>query len=238
MDQELKKLILLQEVDNQIYDIESLAGDLPNRVEKKESSLSDVQSQLGIINEKLDQLEKENRKVGAQIEDSRTQLNKYKEQLFLDKTNKEYDALNHEIDHLKKILADSESQFISIEGEKEELIESQKTDKKELESLQEKLQSEKEILDKTFNESKVELESLNMERDDIAKNINNNYLSHYNMLKDATGLGLAPLNESCCGNCFSTLPPQMIIEIKSNKIIHFCPSCSVIAFWEEEIEEN
>ena len=32
MDQELKKLILLQGVDNQIYDIESLAGDLPNIV--------------------------------------------------------------------------------------------------------------------------------------------------------------------------------------------------------------
>ena len=101
MDQELKKLILLQEVDNQIYDIKSLAGDLPNRVEKKESSLSDVQSQLEMINEKLDQLEKENRKIAAQIEDSRTQLDKYKEQLFLVKTNKEYDALNHEIDHLK-----------------------------------------------------------------------------------------------------------------------------------------
>ena len=86
MDQELKKLISLQNVDNQIHDIESLAGDLPNRVEKKENSLSHIQSQLEIINEELDQLEKENRKIATDIEDSRAKLDKYKEQLFLVKT--------------------------------------------------------------------------------------------------------------------------------------------------------
>ena len=36
MDQELKKLISLQSVDDKIQEIESLSGDLPNRVEKKE----------------------------------------------------------------------------------------------------------------------------------------------------------------------------------------------------------
>ena len=87
MDQELKKMISLQDVDNQIYDIESLAGDLPNRVEKKENSLSHVQSQLEIINEELDKLEKENRKTAIDIEDSSVRLDKYKEQLFLVKTN-------------------------------------------------------------------------------------------------------------------------------------------------------
>jgi len=30
----------------------------------------------------------------------------------------------------------------------------------------------------------------------------------------------------------------MIIEIKSNNTIHSCPSCSVMAFWQEEMEEN
>ena len=238
MELQLKNLILLQDVDSKIIKINSIAGDLPERIGLKENLINGLTLEVQNKNKKIEDFGKEARKLNVENEDAQIKLDKYKEQLFLVKSNKEYDALNHEIDHLKKILADSESQFITIESEKEELIESQKIDKKELETLQEKLQGEKEMLDKTFNKSKVELESLNLERDDITKNINNNYLSHYNKLKDATGLGLAPLNGSCCGNCFSTLPPQMIIEIKSNKIIHFCPSCSVIAFWEEEIEEN
>ena len=238
MELQLKNLILLQDIDSKIIKINSVAGDLPERIGAKEKLINDLNVEVENKNKKIDDLEKEARKLNAENEDAQIKLDKYKDQLFLVKSNKEYDALNHEIDHLKKILADSESQFISIENEKEELIELKKIDEKELETAQGKLENEKEVLNKTFDESKVELESLNMERDDISKGINNNYLSHYNRVKDATGLGLAALNESCCGNCFSTLPAQMIIEIKSNKIIPSCPSCSVIAFWEEEIEEN
>ena len=238
MELQLKNLILLQDVDLKIIKINSIAGDLPERVRLKEKLINDLNLEVQNKNKRIEELEKEARKLNAENGDAQIKLDKHKEQLFLMKSNKEYDALNHEIDHLKKTLADSESQFISIEEKKEELSESKEIDEKELESLQEKLKREKEMLDKAFNESKVELESLNGERVDITKNISGNYLSHYNRLKDATGLGLAPLNGACCGNCFSTLPAQMIIEIKSNKIIHSCPSCSVIAFWEEEIEEN
>ena len=52
MDQELKKLISLQGVDDKIQDIESLSGDLPNRVEKKESQLSSIQEKLESNNER------------------------------------------------------------------------------------------------------------------------------------------------------------------------------------------
>ena len=238
MDQELKKLILLQEVDNQIYDIESLAGDLPNRVEKKESSLSDVQSQLEIINEKLDQLEKENRKVGAQIEDSRTQLNKYKEQLFLVKTNKEYDALNHEIDHLKGIVSESEEKSLTTESEIEDQQESKKTNEAEIQELAASLKIDKKNLQGALEDSKGELEKLNESRKIIANDVNKSFLSRYDQLKEKRGSGVSPLNENCCGSCFSTLPPQMVIEIKSNNMIHKCPSCSVFMYFEEQTVEE
>ena len=90
------------------------------------------------------------------------------------------------------------------------------------------------MLDKTISESKVELDSLSSRREEVVKNIDKNHLTSYNRLKDAIGMGIAPLSDNCCGNCFSMLPPQMVIEIKSNNTIHSCPSCSVMSFWEEE----
>ena len=42
------------------------------------------------IKERIEELEKENRKLSAQKEDGQTQLKKYKDQLFLVKSNKEY----------------------------------------------------------------------------------------------------------------------------------------------------
>ena len=238
MDQELKKMISLQDVDNQIYDIESLAGDLPNRVEKKENSLSHVQSQLEIINEELDKLEKENRKTAIDIEDSSVRLDKYKEQLFLVKTNKEYDALNHEIDHLKGIVSDSEEKSLTNESKIEDHEESKKVNKTELNELGTSLKIDKKNLQEALASSKDELEKLNKSRKIIANDINKSFLSTYDQLKVKRGTGVSSLSGSCCGSCFSTLPPQMLSEIKSNNIIHRCPSCSVFMYFEEDTVEE
>ena len=127
----------------------------------------------------------------------KNKINKYSYTLF--DVAKQYNMIDIFVEQLETI-----KQIYKKEATFRLLFESKRIDEKELESTQEKLQGEKEILDKTLDESKVELGSLNMERDDITKNISNNYLSHYNNLKNAMGLGLAPLNESCCGNCFST----------------------------------
>jgi len=233
MNQELKKLISLHGVDDQIHNIESLAGDLPNRVQKKESHLSDIQSALKSIDERIDTLEKDSRKISADIEGSQTKLNKYKDQLFLVKTNKEYDALNHEIDHLKGIVSDSEESLLSIETDIESEKESKKINNTEAEDLISSLEIDKKHLENALSESKGELEKLNESRKIIINDINKSYLSKYDQLKETRGSGVASLNGNCCGGCFSTLPPQMVIEVKSNDIIHPCPSCSVFMYFEE-----
>ena len=238
MDLQLKHLIRLNNLDSKIIEITSMTGDLPDRVKLKEKAINDLSLAIQNKESRIEELEKEVRKLNVENGDSQVKLDKYKEQLFLVKSNKEYDALNEEIDYLKKNMSESEDKFISLETEKEELSESKASDESDMDSLEQKLIKEKDILDKTTSESKAELDSLSSKRQEIAKNINESYLASYNKLKDAIGMGIAPLNDACCGNCFSTLPPQMIIEIKSNNTIHSCPSCSVMAFWQEETEEN
>ena len=236
MNQELENLISLQTIDSQILDIESLAGDLPQKVAKKESSIKKLNDDLDSSSQRLDELEKENRKLKSEIEDGEANLAKYKEQLFLVNSNKEYDALNNEIDHLKKIISESEEKFILFEEEKETLLELKKSNESEIATLNEALEKERRKLDNALNESRSDLEKLNTNRDIIENKINSSYLDQYNILKDVKGMGVAPLNGNCCGSCYSMLPPQMVVEIKSNNIIHSCPSCSVYAYWEEEIK--
>ena len=238
MDQELKKLISLQSVDDKIQEIESLSGDLPNRVEKKESQLTSIQDKLESNSEKIDTLEKESRKMSAEIEDHQVKLNKYKDQLFLVKTNKEYDALNHEIDHLKGAVSQSEDSLLTMQEEIESESEMKKVNETDIEELVTSLKTDKKHLDGALSDSKGELEELNNSRGAIAKAISNSFLSKYNQLQTTRGSGVASLNGNCCGGCYSTLPPQMIIEIQSNNVIHTCPSCSVFMFSEEETVEE
>ena len=136
MDQELKKLISLQHVDNEIQEIVSLSGDLPNRVNKKEAQLNDIKSKLESTNHKIAELEKDSRKISSEIEDSQAKLEKYKDQLFLVKTNKEYDALNSEIDHLKSVLSNSEDLVLKMQSDLESESEIKKSVNQKLKKLQ------------------------------------------------------------------------------------------------------
>ena len=238
MNQELENLIILQVIDSKILDIRSLAGDLPQRVKKNEEVIERLNNELYDANEKLEVLEKNNRKLKSETEDGQLNLNKYKDQLFLVKSNKEYDALNNEIDHLKKILSESEETYILFEQEKEKLLELKKENESEIITRNETLKKEKKKLIRALDESKFELEELNQNRGNIINKIDSSYLEQYDTLKDVQGIGIAPLNENCCGSCYSMLPPQMVVEIKSNNIIHSCPSCSVYSYWKQEQEEE
>ena len=115
--------------------------------------MKDIQSQLESIDENIDTLEKDSRKASADIEDSQTKLNKYKDQLFLVKTNKEYDALNHEIDHLKGIVSTCEESLLSIESEIESKKESKKINETEIEDLISSLEADKKHLESALSES-------------------------------------------------------------------------------------
>ena len=238
MDQELKKLISLQSVDDKIQEIKSLSGDLPNKVEKKESQLTSLQENLESNNEKIDTLEKESRKISAEIEDHQVKLNKYKDQLFLVKTNKEYDALNHEIDHLKGTVSESEDSLLTMQTEIESEGELKKMNETDIEDLSASLETDKKHLDGALSNSKTELEDLNNSRESMTNAISDSLLSKYNQLQNTRGSGVAPINGNCCGGCYSTLPPQMVIEIQSNDVVHTCPSCSVFMFSEEETVEE
>ena len=235
MNQELKKLISLQEVDDQIFEIESLAGDLPNKVKKKEDKINKLQVELDLVSNRLDELEKNNRTLSSNLGDGQTKLNKYKDQLFLVKTNKEYDALNSEIDHIKTLISESEEKILMNQSDIEKGNESKDTHSTEIENLNTTLDSDKNNLKGALEDSQDELQGLNKIRDEIINAIDNKLLSEYNQLKKGRGTGISQLEDNCCGGCFSTLPPQVVIEIKSNTQLYTCPSCSVFMYWDEKV---
>ena len=116
MNKELANLISLQSIDNEINEIKSLAGDLPKKVSDKEKRIEELESQLSILNEKHKSNEKQIRKLDSENEDSHTKLNKYKDQIYLVKSNREYDALKDQEHFIK------DPSLISIIDKIEELV--------------------------------------------------------------------------------------------------------------------
>ena len=102
----------------------------------------------------------------------------------------------------------------------------------ELKEIKQQLIKDKEQLKNALLSSEEDLKKHNLDRKTLIDKIDVKLLAKYNELSDR-GSAVVTLNSNCCGNCFSVLPPQKIVEIKSNDLINLCTSCGVYVFFEE-----
>ena len=232
MNQTLEQLIKLQEIDHRLMEIKEHMGDLPKTVESQELEITTIQSKNEQKQARIDQIDKDIRHHESEIEDFSTKLKKYKEQLFLVKSNKEYDAITQEIDHMKTTISESETVQLQFEEEKIELEETIKLNTNKIESISESLSSNRIELQSAMAETTHEQEKLESNRNILYKDIEPTYLSQYKTLRNAREVGMASIIGSACGGCYSQLPPQMVIEIQENKQIITCPGCGVLQFWD------
>ena len=107
MNQTLEQLIKLQEIDQRLLEIKEYMGDLPLTVETQENELSSLKLDNEEKESRLQEIGKDIRHHESEISDFNSKLEKYKEQLFLVKSNKEYDAISLEIDHMKSTISNS-----------------------------------------------------------------------------------------------------------------------------------
>ena len=233
MNQTLEQLIKLQEIDHRLMEIKEHMGDLPKTVEFQELEIATIQSKNEQKQARIDQIDKDIRHHESEIENFSTKLKKYKEQLFLVKSNKEYDAISQEIDHMKTTISESETVQLQFEEEKAQLEETIKLNTNKIESTSESLSSNQIALQSAMAETTHEQEKLESNRNILYKDIEPTYLSQYETLRNAReGVGMASIIGSACGGCYSQLPPQIVIEIKENKQIITCPGCSILQFWD------
>ena len=233
MNQTLEQLIKLQEIDHRLMEIKEHMGDLPITVESQELEITTIQSKNEQSQGRIDQINKDIRHHESEIEDFSTKLKKYKEQLFLVKSNKEYDAISQEIDHMKTTISESETVQLQFEEEKIELEETIKLNTNKIESTSELLSSNRIALQSAMAETTHEQEKLELNRNILYKDIEPTFLSQYETLRKARdGVGMASIIGSACGGCYSELPPQIVIEIQENKQIITCPGCSILQFWD------
>ena len=117
----VQQIIKLQNIDSQLQDIAELLWDLPIKVESLREEETSLISSLEKGKLRLKELDLGLNKFNGQLKDINIKIDKQKDQLFLVTNNKQYDALQLEIDHLKTELDEIEMKSLDYTEEKEEL---------------------------------------------------------------------------------------------------------------------
>jgi predicted nucleic acid-binding Zn-ribbon protein len=236
----INQIILLQDVDNKLFEINKLLGDLPSKVqelteeedsvkislENKENDLKDT-SVLISTNETL-------------VQSTLNKINMLKDKLIDGSisTNKEYDAMMETIDFEKNLLDTKESELIDLMTKKEDLTKEITEDKDSLDGIISELKSKKDDLNAKMEEVSEENNALKVERENIAKDIDTDTMDKYlQIYKARKGLVVAEILDNNCEGCGAYIPPQLVNEALAKQIV-FCGTCSRFLYKSENNPEN
>ena len=231
----IKELVDLQKIDLQLQDIESLLGDLPKKVEALKNEENELIKSVESAKARLKELDLELNKCDSAIEEIKVKIDKHKDQLFLVTNNRQYDALQIEIDHLKKEMDDSETKSLEYSEEKENLEEKTRSNEENLDSLSTDLVQRRKKLEALMKQSSEEKAILEKDRQSQLVNINTTVISQYDIVyKARKGLCVVPVEGSACGGCGGFVPPQIVSEVRAGKGLHNCESCSRFLYFDSQ----
>ncbi len=230
IEDKLKQLYALQQIDSKIDAIEILKGELPIEVSDLEDEITGLETRLKNLNETVKEIEAEANKYSARIAEGEALVAKYTKQLDDVKNNREFDALSKELE-LQKLeiqLAEKKGREVNEKVEVKNAVikeakEKLKTKKANLEVKKEELKS---IVAKTEKEEKA----LRKNATAAQANVEPRLMKAYNRIRGnyRNGLALVVVERDACGGCFNQIPPQVQLEVSQRKKIIACEHCGRI----------
>ena len=235
------KIISLHKIEKKLFDINNERGDLPIRISKIKDKINVLTVDNDKYNERLLEINKEKVMLNGNLSDIEEKISTLNEQMYKVKSNKEYEALLSEIDHLNNENSNSVKQLESFDAEVREGTDLINSNTEELETSNGNLLKIEDLLKTTNLEIEEEESSLTKDKDFILKNLANNksLIDLYNDKKNEyEGLAFSEINQSCCNHCYSSLPPQLIIDATNQNQLVECPSCSILLYIEDIDDED
>ena len=224
----IDQIILLQDVDNKLFEINKLLGDLPKQVQELTDQEEATTSSLSQKEESLKSTTVEINSSETLIATTQDKVNLLKDRLIDGSisNNKEYDAMMDTIDYEKNIIFEKENELLSLMENKESLSKEIDEDKAALDGIIEELNIKKESLNKKVEDVSEEKNALTKERETIVVNIDKDILDKYMQIYEARdGVACSEILDNNCEGCGGYIPPQVVNEALAKGIVN-CGTCS------------
>ena len=234
----IANIINLHKLEKKLIDINAKRGQLPERISSINKKIDLLSKQKEESGERLSEIDKRKVLINGTLSDIEKKINTLNDQMYKVKSNKEYEALLSEIDHLNNENNNHFEELGTFDNEVENINDTLKTNNEELESENEKLSLNQARLDEANSLIESEEKQLEEGKQDLITLLQSDksLIQLYNDKKEEySGLAFASVNRNCCGECYSSLPPQLIIDIEQQEKLVSCPSCSIFLYIEDEI---
>lgn len=232
MNTHLQLLIAFQHLDSKIIQLQERTHQIPESIEELNTTLDESREKLEEAETFLGEKNARRRDLELDVEALRGKLSKYRSQLTEVKTNKEYQAVLHEIATAEGEITTKEDQILEgmmVIEEKEQLGE---TLRKEFEHKEKEILQKRSELEKFAAEAQAQIDDLENEKSQLGTQIPDELSQQYGKIATArNGLALAEAKDQSCQACHVKLRPQLFAELKTKQEIITCENCNRFLYW-------
>ncbi|MEO1268656.1 MAG: C4-type zinc ribbon domain-containing protein [Myxococcota bacterium] len=161
--------------------------------------------------------------------------NKSKERLMNVSSTKEYNAVEKEMDQLKRKSEETREQLEHLK-EAIDLNEAQIAEKEsKISTLRDQINGVEQKAEGQIAVLHKELEEWESKRKEARKGIKTGIIRRYDFIRSRRGgRAIVAARDAHCEGCFMAIPPQLYIQIQRGETLESCPSCQRILFYYED----
>ena len=229
---DLERLIRLQALDTRAAEARRLQASVPETQRALDQKLDGARATVASIKEDHATNQASRRALEKDVAAVQTRLTRYKDQLMEVKTNREYHAMQHEIETAQGEVKRVEDQMLELMVAADEIAASLKAAEAAQKAAEQQVTRERAELDAELASSATVLDALMAERQTLIADIPPRLLDQYEQVaKGRRGIAVAQARDERCTECHVRLRPMVYAEVRHNTALVQCDSCQRFLYY-------
>ena len=235
MNESLQRLVRVQEILSALDAVHERIAAVPAEVARLEKELIAREKEIEAERARAQELGKDRRRLEMELMGVEGRITKYQGQLLDVKTNKEYQAMLHEIEGCRAERAALDEKILLEMEESEKRHGAVRALEETLERRRRETSQGKARLDAEVQDLRRRAETLEAERVDLEAGVPPEYLQPFlKVARQRKGLALVAVRDERCGGCHVRVMPKLIQQVRRATGLIACDSCKRFLYVPDE----
>jgi predicted nucleic acid-binding Zn-ribbon protein len=233
MSPDLERLITLQHLETTIAEARAAIAAHPQRLADADARLSGAKQAVDAAKDQLKANQDARRALEKDVAVYQGRLTKFKDQLMEVKTNREYQAMQHEIATAQTDLGAVEEKVLERMVEADSLAADVNQAEAALATQQKSIETEKKMLAEDLALEQARLAKATESRAALVKDIDPRLMALFEQVARARkGVAISTATrDGLCSLCHVRLRPPVFQQVRHNDSIIQCESCQRVLYW-------
>ena len=233
MSPDLERLIELQRLETRIADAKATIAAHPQRLAQADARLAEATAALETVKNRLKDNQEARRALEKDVALYQGRLAKFRDQQSAVKTNREYQALGHEIETAQQELGTAEEKVLERMMEADIIAADVKQAEAEFAALRKEIEAEKKAVAEELTAVEASLKEATEARATLVKQLEPRLVATFEQVARARkGVGVTmATRDGLCSVCHVRLRPQVFQRVRQNDEIIQCDSCQRILYY-------